>query len=105
MLSATLNTPVIPFFRGEMTVVSVYPGKNRINGSPKTMRAVLDGKKLINKIKMTDNITIPNRKRLLPILIFTDITPGWLIISSIAVCDPVSKTNDTNSDRVRIGTN
>jgi hypothetical protein len=42
------------FRLGNIAAISVYPGRNRIKGSPNTIRNTFEGKRAIKMIRRTD---------------------------------------------------
>src|SRR4030042_592738 len=61
-LRAILARPLSSPLRGKSADSSVYPGKNRIKGSPNTMRNTLEGKRAMKIIRMTESTFIPKSK-------------------------------------------
>src|SRR4030042_2385315 len=61
-LRAILARPLSSSLRGKSADSNVYPGKNRIKGSPSTMRNTFEGKRAMKIIRMMESTLIPKSK-------------------------------------------
>jgi len=57
-LRATLSMPLRSAFLGKRAAMSVYPGKKRIKGNPRTMRSGFEGNRVMIMIRRMERIFI-----------------------------------------------
>jgi len=67
-LKATLSTPPKLLFLGNSAAIKIYPGKKSVNGSPRIIRAMVEGEKAMTT--MSKMVTTPMKQRSLASLTF-----------------------------------